>query len=67
MIEGTTQKKARFVDRAGNPIHRTGRPPDPGHLVKIAAPPPRPLTERLGRDGANGANGADNPSRVVKR
>ncbi|OEU69255.1 MAG: hypothetical protein BA864_05505 [Desulfuromonadales bacterium C00003093] len=37
-IEGETQKKARFLDAEGRPIHEPGRKMDLAELLKIVAP-----------------------------
>ena len=41
VIEGTTTKKARFVDRNGHPIVRPDRTVDEARLLAIEAPPRR--------------------------
>ena len=46
-IQGKTQKKARFVDGHGRPLHEEGKPAAVARLVEMAAPKPRPLEERL--------------------
>lgn len=57
-IDGTTQKKARFLDARGHPVHEPGRPADAKAIWRIEAPPRKAPSARLQpTSGGAGAEG----------